>query len=311
MSATQTKVFDQVTPQDNLIKIMAVRGLSQADVCRATGLSSATVSTWLGGNYQAKDKRVQERINSFIRREKDKMEILSKKLPFCDTSIAVDIHEAMRNCHINCETAVITAPSGIGKTTAIKKYCQDNPDCILIQVMPGMTKKRLIKNIHQALGLDGIGSADDLIDDVIRILTNSGRLLILDEANALKVDLINLLRRIQDISDYSFGLLMAGLPVLIEYIRGRKQDLAQLNNRIGILLPLGHLDSKDVEILVKSVIPDASGEVCTAFYEATYSNTRILSKFISRSIEVAGLNHVPISPAVVSKVYASMKKLYG
>lgn len=276
--------------------LMNERQLSQAYICRATGLSNTVLSRWLSSAYEGDVNKVNNIIESFIQRESEKF--CTKKLEFMMTSLAKKIFEVARIAHIDSEICICYGQAGLGKTQAVKEYSSLNPDVVLVEADLGYTTKVLFSEIHKKLGLDGYGMIHSLFEEVVSKVKNSGRLIIIDEAEHLPYKALELLRRIHDKGN--IGILLVGMPVLVSNLRGKKGQYEQLYSRIGMAARLNNLLPSDTETIVNSLI-NQDARIWKSFHEASYGNTRILTKLLMRAKRVAEINQVPIDANIVKE----------
>jgi DNA transposition AAA+ family ATPase len=203
-----------------------------------------------------------------------------------------------RICHLDREIGVCYGAAGLGKTEAVKEYAKRNQDVILIEVDLGHTAKALFSELHRVLGMEGFGTVHSMFNDVVEKLKDSGRLIIVDEAEHLPYKALELLRRVYDKA--GVGIMLVGMPRLLSNLRGRRGEYAQLYSRVGIAARLEGLSIGDTQMIVDSVIPSANG-LSRAFHSASLGNTRTLSKLIARSLRVAELNSTNLSPQVIKE----------
>lgn len=275
--------------------IMEERGLSLSGLSRALGISTAALSQWFNDSYIGNIAKIDEAVKGFLERQKERGKS-SKKIEFALTSIAKKVFEVARICHVDGEIGVIYGNAGIGKTEAVKEYARRNTDVILVEADLGYTAKVLFQELSKKLGMDGRGSIHDLFDDVVMKLKDSGRLIIVDEAEHLPYRALELLRRVYDKA--GVGILLVGMPRLIANLRGKKGEYAQLYSRVGVAVKLEELKATDVEAIVGSVIKGSNG-LYKVYYECSKGNTRVLSKLILRSLRVAEINSMAISEEIV------------
>lgn len=162
---------------------------------------------WLNENYFGKNDKIADAINNFVQREKERN--IKSAISFVETSISKYIFEVGRLCHTNGEIGICYGEAGLGKTLAIKEYSKAYLDSVLIETDPGYTTKSLLTELHKRLGLSGKGCAYNLMDEVIRKLQNSGRLLVVDEAENLPYKALEASRRIHDKT--GVGILLIGM----------------------------------------------------------------------------------------------------
>lgn len=270
--------------------------LSLRNVSLATDIPASSLSKWLNGLYRGKNRRISEGISAFLKRREELRRVPGKVKEFVKTSTALRVLETARICHLDAEIGVCYGPAGIGKTEAAKEYARQNPDVILIEADLGHTARVLFSELHRKVGYDGFGTVHAMFTDVVERLKDSGRLVIVDEAENLPYRALELLRRVYDKA--GVGILLIGMPRLIANLRGRRGEYAQLYSRVGIATRLNTLRPEDTKLLVQALIPqvDSLGPV---YHETSQGNTRTLCKLISRSARVAEINDTTLTPEVV------------
>jgi len=289
--------------QQRLTELMEQKGFNQSYVCRSTGISDSKLSQWLKGNYKGDNQKINEAVESFINREISKNSIFKNTIPVKETSIYLTVTETTRNCHYKSELGVIFGDAGLGKTTAIEKYAEENPDVIFIKANPSYTKKYLMQEIHKKIGCEGFGAIYTMLNDIISKLKNSGRLIIVDQAEYLQQSSLELLRTIHD--EAKIGLLLVGMPKLYYNLKGKKGDFRQLFTRIGYKIKLENLKPEDTELLANAMMPEITASLCDSFHSVALGNTRALTMLLKRSLEVAALNGInpgDINPRMIKEV---------
>lgn len=264
--------------------LMQDKGYTFTAIAQATGLSRSTVSLWMNNNYSGDNDKVLDKMNNFVQREKERFNDCT--VPFSETSIVKYIFEIGRLCHTKGKIGVCYGEAGLGKTLAVKEYTKYYLDAILIESDPGYTPKSLLLEIHRRLGLSGKGCTYNLMEEVIRKLKNSGRLLIIDEAENLPYKALEATRRIHDKT--GAGILLVGMPILVENLRGSQNQYKQLYSRVGYSKSLSILSSVDISEILESIKVDVS--LCPAFMEYSKGNTRTLVNLITNSLSVAKFN---------------------
>lgn len=280
-----------------LLNLIEEQGISRSDAARDIGISDATLSLWLSNKYEGSVANINKDVKNFLEREKEKSESATVEIKFIITTTAKRIIEVARLCHLDREFGVIYGEAGHGKTWAAMEYVKRYPDAILVETDPGWTERVIVKKIHRKLGMDGKGNTDGMMAEIISRLEGTGRFIIIDEAENLNSEVINLVRRIYDHAH--IGILLIGMPRLVHNLRGRKGELSQIYSRSSASYLTEYLKSQDTEAIVKSCIPDCSNEVWETFHQESGGNTRVLSKLILRAIRFAELNNSPVNPGHV------------
>jgi len=277
-------------------KVMEERGLSLSAVSRSLGISTAAISQWQSNTYTGNVAKIDAAVKSFLERHRERLKTPKKVIKFIPTSISERVFEIGRICHLDEELGVVYGNAGIGKTEAIKQYARMNSDVIFIESDLGVTAKILFSELHKRVGLDGRGCLHDLFEDVVSRLKESGRLIIIDEAEHLPYRALELLRRVYDKA--SVGVLLVGMPRLIANLRGRRGEYAQLYSRVGIAGKLDSFRVEDTQRIVALVLPSSNG-VWKSFHEESCGNARRLFKLLQRSVRVAEINEMPVTPEVI------------
>lgn len=264
--------------------LMEKNSYSTAYISTATGLAKSTISMWLNGTYNGKNDKVTDAINNFIQRERERA--VENDLPFVNISIVKYISEIARLCHTQGKIGVCVGRAGLGKTVAVKKYTQEFLDSILIESDSGYTAKSLLKEIHRRLGLSGKGSVYDLMGEVVRKLNQSGRLLIIDEAENLPYRALEITRRIHDKT--GVGVLLIGRGILLENLKGYNNQYDQLYSRVKYTKIIDSLLIQDVIKILETI--EQNTELAETYLQYSCGNTRRLEHLISHSISIAKFN---------------------
>ena len=271
------------------------KGYSLKQVSQATTLSKTVLSLWMNGEYRGKNERITALISNYLQREKERVN--ADDLPFVEISIVKYIFEIGRLCHTRGNIGVCCGAAGLGKTVAVKNYVINFADSILIESDSGYNTKSLLLEIHKRLGLSGKGSVYKLMDEVITKLHNSGRLLIIDEAENLPYRALEMTRRIHDKT--GIGILLVGRSILFENLRGYNNQYEQLYSRVKYHKLLDKLIQADVEKILFAVNLDSG--LCETFMQYSACNTRKLEHLISHSINVAKINNKQIDKSIIQQ----------
>ena len=267
-----------------LRELMDTLKISMTYVSTGTGIAKSTISMWLNDNYNGNVDKIADKINNFIRREKERA--INVELPITDISISKYISEIGRLCHTKGKIGVCAGRAGLGKTIAVKEYTKAFLDTILIESDSGYTAKSLLLEIHKRLGLSGKGCAYDLMNEVVNKLHNSGRLLIIDEAENLPYRALEITRRIHDKT--GVGVLLVGRNILFENLRGYNNQYDQLYSRVKYHKLLDKLLLQDVIKILESA--GQNTELAETYLLYSEGNTRRLEHLISHSISIAKIN---------------------
>ncbi|HDS5613180.1 TPA: AAA family ATPase [Klebsiella pneumoniae subsp. pneumoniae] len=271
--------------------LMTRKGYSQTQVARAIGKSTAVINQYLQGKYVGDVPAIDALARSFINREVEKeksQKITARFVPTVTSRKGMDV---IRYAHLDGDLNVIYGAAGLGKTMILREYAAQHRDALLIEADPGYTARVVLEELCGLLGISKRGNMHELSEACIAALRDSGRLLMVDEAENLPYRALETLRRIHDKS--GIGLVLAGMPRLIINLKGKRGEYQQLYSRVGFALCIGDsLPQSDITDIAVSMLPGAgSQEVSEALFKASHGNARRLFKLVrgvSRHSEISG-----------------------
>lgn len=277
--------------QTELNELMSRKGYSQTQVARAFGKSPAVVNQYLQGKYQGDVDSIDELARSFIAREADKEKsrrITPRYIPTVTSRKGIEV---IRLAHLDGEINVLYGAAGLGKTMILREYASRHHDALLIEADPGYTARVVLEELCGLLGLSKRGNMHELSEACIAALRDSGRLLMVDEAENLPYRALETLRRIHDKA--GIGVVLAGMPRLIINLKGKRGEYQQLFSRVGLALNIGEsLPQADISDIAISMLPDAENpDVSEALFRASNGNARRLFKLVrgvSRHSDISG-----------------------
>lgn len=287
--------------KEKLQQYMQQNEMTQTQVAKAIGKSTAVINQYLKGTYKGKTEEIDEAVARLIGRHKDKIVERKFKSDFVATLAAERCLDAIHIAHVEGDIAVIIGAAGLGKTQALKQYVKLNPETIFVEVEPSCSTKVLLRHLCSQLGLNETGQNHELFDRVISKLSEE-RLIIVDEAELLSTKSLEHIRRIHDLT--GCGVVLAGMPRLLMNLKGKYGELAQLYSRVGIACDLGNsLIAEDISLLAEKGL--GTGEFNDLLYNVSKGNARRLNKLMRGVIRVAEMHGRPISAELINR-YADM-----
>ncbi len=289
--------------QQKLAEFKAKSGMNQTMLARGIGVSPASISMYLndtyaekGGNYET----IEPKIEAFLEVQESKAQREELVLGFVSTKTTRRISEVMRDAHEAGDTVVIYGQAGLGKTQAVKNYCEKNPAAILIEANPSFTALVLMRKLAAAAKVSTVGSLNDLFESVSDRLRDSGRLIVVDEAENLPLRALEIIRRLHD--DTGCGLVLSGMPRLVANLRGKHGELVQLYSRVSVALNLGDsMPDEELEQIARAAMPEADDETIAELVKHSNGNTRRMSKLMRGAVRTANKNGIKMQSGIIKK----------
>lgn len=282
------------------IKLLIKKGYSQEKIAGAIGKSGTTLSQWLHDKYECDNSTLEKALLAYANREEEKVNFNIRKIKFSYTSVAKKMLSSIARCHRNCEMAAIYGAAGVGKTTALKEYVSRNPGTILLQADYACSKKELFRELHIAIGFDGVGSYNALKEDIKFKLYGSGRLIIVDEAENMTVVALECARRLHDLSDNGFGLLFVGMPKLQKKLMGHKGTFDQLYTRLAQKVEVNYMTRDDAMEMLRVNLPGHE-DLCDQLYELSNTRLRTFAQIINNAMQISQSEETEITRAVIAR----------
>src|SRR5574344_2873271 len=120
-----------------LERLMKDKKYTATYVAKAINVSNATLHLWLNKNYKGNVNKINCAVANFIEIERLRENRIT--IDFIKTSVAEDIFDVAKICHVENEIGVCYGNAGLGKTFAVKRYAIDNPEVIIIEADLGYT----------------------------------------------------------------------------------------------------------------------------------------------------------------------------
>lgn len=268
-------------------------GVSNSEIAKNTGYSTATINLFKNNKYTTEKTlpEVSAKVENYLNNQMavSREDVNGTELKFAMTHAAEMVFKTIDYSLTRGVTGLITGMPGYGKTISLKEYRRRNPTTILIEVIPLVNQRILLKDICTALKLPTQYYRDNskipvqypkdvMFDSIVNQLKGTNRLLIIDEGENLNIQCLELIRRIQDLT--KVGILLSGTSRLRNRLRGERQELQQLFSRVGIQTEIDKLQLSDVSAILSVNFPSAKSFAST-FLSLSKNNGRLLQHLIA------------------------------
>lgn len=278
---------------------MEAHSLTQTAVAKSLGISISSLSYWLKAKYKGDVAALDARVDEYLATVTEREARPAPPASIVATRAYQEIHAFLKICARDCEMGLVVGDSGVGKTTALREYAREHRTSILVEADHGYTARALFLELCDSLGLDSKGTLHDLLVRVVAKLRDSGRLIIVDEAEHLPYRALELIRRIHDKA--GVGVALVGMPRLRKNLQGDANHYAQLYSRVGAFRKVEKLTDEDVTLLVSSRRSDVTPSCLEALLRASRRNARVLHKLLRWCDELCKINKISLNLDVIMK----------
>ena len=285
--------------KERFFEHLSDRQLSQNKVAREIGYSAAVLSQWRKGGYGGDVEKLEKEVDRWLERQERKSQI--KKVSFIETAVFRKIYGALTTAHEERTMGFVVGPAGIGKTVAIGKYAEENPNVYVIQGESGLKENDVVRKLAGLLNIKG-NSIVAIKEGIIEQLTDKAAIVVVDEANYLHPAILDMIRRV--VFDQALcPVVFIGVRELMGNIFQNPRDFKQLQRRIGVFLDLNRhsLDVKDVKALIRTIFPEVGDQIVKAFRELTGGNPGLVSLLAERAYRVTMLNDIALDEDVLEQ----------
>ncbi len=228
-------------------------GLTQGNLAKQIGLSASVVSQWLKGGYRGDNAAVHSKLAAWLAGRKAEAAVVQASGPhWVETPTGQAITRALAFARARPAIAVVYGGAGVGKTTALRRYAETSNNVWTVTARPAASSMAaMLREIGAALELHASGWQNRaLSSDIIRALTGTRGLLVIDEAQHLSVQALEEARSIHDAAQV--GLVLSGNESVYARLTGasRRSDFAQLFSRVGRRVRIGMPGTDDVTAIL-------------------------------------------------------------
>lgn len=256
--------------QKSLDGFLTKESLSQAKLSKMIGISSTALSQWRNNKYsQGNIEDLEAKIEEYLKLQ-ESLEDAKRKTKeyssgYTPISTSEDVYKMIQFCHFEKGMVIVHGDAGIGKTKAAEKYYKENPNStIYIQATPSTgTLTSILKLLARALKLNEKQNKLDLVLDIRAKLENTSKVIIIDEAQHLK---LQALEEIRNLSDPNFlqsqdgtGIVLIGNSEVYDRMNGKQEPrFAQLFSRIRMHkhYSTGNIKKDDITLLFPNLEDD-------------------------------------------------------
>ncbi len=223
------------TPQDNdkarsVAKWLAEHEQSRAWLGRKVRIAGSTVGQVLNGKYPSSPTAMLDQMLAILQVED------ARRGDGTPGYVEGSVHKLM---FVVCDRTrkhsnfgVVTGSVGVGKTRSAQEYVARKPQTLLIETNPQQTAGTLLIDLLRKLGCTVPHGLDNKFAEVVKALSGTNYLLIVDEAENMSAQALHYLRRIRDKA--TVGVVLVGTSKLHALIKPEQGQFDQIRSRVSM-----------------------------------------------------------------------------
>jgi DNA transposition AAA+ family ATPase len=231
MLPTTPLTEEQIEDVRNRLRAYTRRaGINSGDVAKQCGFSRSVISEWLGGKYRGKAEGVARAVNDWMERDSRRAAAKRPK-DFVATGVAEDIRTMVNLADKHTGISVIVVPAGAGKTKVLT-FLAEQMRGVYLYCNEALTPREFLRSLCEKLGCKpsmNLRNKAEMLRWIIKTLTGTKRMILLDEAHQLNTAALNCVRAIYD--QANVPIVMAGTADILERINDRSDGRGQFSSR--------------------------------------------------------------------------------
>lgn len=240
--AIQQSGMDREAIRNSITDYCQSRGVSQNELATQSGVSAATISKMLKGNWEDIRDGMWRKIWVVV---SDGTDIL------IETSDHAGIKKLCKRTRSQKLMTGLIGDTGMGKTTSLKIISR-NPNTYFVSFDKTMRAKHFFAALLREMGIAFEGSINDMVNTIATELnTQSNPLVIVDESGKLNHNLILYLHVLRDKTKRNAGILLSGMPYfkgnLIKFSNKQKEGYAEFFRRVNLWHEMEGLTRSEAE----------------------------------------------------------------
>jgi len=277
---------------------MKTRHLSRQQMAELVNIRCYSLAKYLDDLPGCSKETVEAALRAYFL-NLERVEARVRRPEFITTMTANLILEKLHEADERRALALLYGPPGIGKTFAIEEFVdrvekQDNPEkpeVLLVTAHSASTPKSLMAALCLQVGIPHQATASTLAESLVRKLETGHYLIIVDEANHLDIEAMELLRYVYDLG--RLGVVLVGTLRLYEIFTDGSRpagELEQLWSRVGICELLPGLTEYEARQIIQQALGRIPETTTKQILRQTGHSIRRLANLLEHLGELKELN---------------------
>lgn len=269
-----------------LLEFMEKSQKTQLQIAKETGILNTVISQFISGTYKGDNEEIANSIEKYLVIATERLENVDNTVFYKDLENTKTSLFAVKYAHKNCEVVLLSGDAGAGKTTALEYYAKNNTGVIFVTAsICTSSPTAILKEIALAIGKRATGSKGQIEKMLISVLSNSNRLIIIDEADQLTFNAIQAVRNLNDKAHV--GILLSGNnKIYNQMVMGaRCTEFDQVRTRIFVDINSGYKFTTYLNYTLKNAFQRVMGLRTTKQRSEPLNNCFSLNSNISQDDE--------------------------
>ncbi len=296
----ENQIYDKEL-QRKVKALLETKKVTSTTIAKGIGVSPTTFSLYLNSKYNGLIEPIESELKKYLQFVDKKEQTENKALNFIETSIVIKLFNAANMCQMRGKMGVCYGHPGIGKTTAILEYQKLRTGVIIVDPFEQSSSREVLKQIANQLKLNYSQNStlDEFTSNVIKKLEKNKYIIIIDEAENLKVDIFKIIRKIHDRTKNNCGILFVGTEELFELLNKVKNGFPYITSRIGYMEKLDALKIVDIEKLVLQYYPTADKKLIQIIAKTCHYNARAIQNLLDLCFEITNNQQIELNIDVI------------
>ena len=284
--------------RERTLAYMRSRHLSRRAVAELVDVRCSNLSKYLDSLPGCSKEVIEAALGAYFLKL-ERAEARARRPEFIETQTAKIILEKCQQADERRELALLYGPSGIGKTFVVEEFIErcekqansEKPEVLFVTAHAASTPKSLMAALCLQAGIPHSGTAPTLAESLVRRLETGHYLIIVDEANHLEIEAMELLRYVYDRG--RLGVVLIGTLRLYEiFTNGSRpaSELEQLWSRVGICELLPGLTEYEARQIIQQALGRIPETTTKQILRQTGNSIRRLAKLLEHLGELKELN---------------------
>ncbi|MCD8025332.1 MAG: ATP-binding protein [Candidatus Gastranaerophilales bacterium] len=294
------QIYDKAL-QNKINALIELKKLDISTIARGINKSPAAVSLYLSSKYNAKIDTIQNDLKNYINTFEKSENTEFKTLEFVETTIVKRVFNAANMCQLRGKMGACWGAPGIGKTTAINEYKRTSSGVIVVDPLEQTSARSTLKQIAGQLKLSysNNDTLDEFISNIIKKVERNKCLIIIDEAENLKIEVFKVIRKIFDRAQNNCGILFVGTEELEALLLKVKSGFPYISSRIGYLEKLDTLKMQDVEKLVIQYFDYADKKLIEEIAKTANFNARGVQNLLDLCLDITKSRNIKLTIEII------------